>query len=60
MTAREIILKLEELGLTQNQIAKASGLSQSSISLIKNSKRTQIKFSTYESLLSVFQNFKNR
>ena len=55
MTPQEIIQKLEQFGLTQMQIAEATSLSQTSISLIKNGKRTQVKFSTYQALLTFFE-----
>lgn len=54
ITAKEIILCLEKQGLTQIQIAQLVGLSQSTVSLIRNDKRKEIKHSTYQAFLSLF------
>lgn len=50
MSPQQIITKLESLGLTQTQISQKTQLSQSSISLIKNGKRKEVKHSTYKAL----------
>lgn len=53
MEAKELINELERKGFTQQEIAKHIGVSQSAVSLIKNGKRTQVRHSTYVSLINL-------
>lgn len=55
MEAKDYVLALKEKGLTQTQIAEATGIAQPSVSKIERGEVTDIMSKSYRALQSLYQ-----